>query len=1063
MCFRNRTQFALYARVIAGQCIRARQGRRTVRREVSAVCSAGHSTGLRHLHLLRLWVVGLLFLTTSAHALDPNRLISQYGHTVWRSEEGLVPPSAEITQTADGYIWIASKRDLWRFDGAQFIPWLPPKGSRPLSTINSLLGARDGSLWIGMVVGVARLKNGNLSTYTKPNDLFGISKVIEDHAGNIWMTRYGVPHGGGGICEIAGDGLRCYGESDGFSASYGLGIAEDQEGNLFVAGHDSLLRWKPGTKASNYLSAVNQPGVEDVAVDHTGGIWAAMNAAGARAGVRYFHNGAWSDYSIAGFRSSNLHANTVFVDSAGAVWFGTANNGLYRVWMGSVDHFSRNDGLSGNAVNKIFEDREGDLWVATENGIDLFRNTPVITYSMDQGLSTDTVLTVLPLRDGTIWTGNFDAEPWAGEEPASILQAGTNRFSSGPKVPGKIGALFQDHSGALWLGLSGGMAVYRQGRVERVVGKDGKVLDRRNITAIIEYPMQSILAVNPNGLLRIQGQRVIEEIPLPKHLNTSAYLALSPDGGVWIAAQREGVMLYKDGAIRQLALPKSKEAIRIRSVFADTADPLLLATTIGLLRWDGRRWGVLDEAKGLPCARTLDMIKDRQGSLWMQADCGLLKADASDLQRWRQNPESRVPFTVFNALDGAQTGSIRVVQPTISLAPDGRVWFANAHKVGVIDPDHLYINPLPPPVHIEQLIADDKPFASSGQTRIPPNPRNVEIDYTALSYMVPQRVKFRYFLEGHDKTWQGPVTRRQAFYTDLPPGIYRFHVTACNNSGVWNNVGAVTEFVVEPMFYQTIWFKFLVSLAMAGLLWTLYVLRMRRATANVQRRLFTQIEERERIARELHDTLLQGFQMLVLRFQAITDTISSEHPSRSLLEDNLFRAERTLEEGRDRVNILRSETSTSNDLASELAQFGREMSAGSETQFQLTIEGSPTAIRPIVYEEIRIIAREAITNSFRHANAGLIECVVRFAPRHFSFICRDDGCGIPEGLLGAGTKDGHWGLVGMNERAEKLDAVLHISRGKVCGTEVELKLKASITYAASAHSRLIHFFSIWNK
>lgn len=217
--------------------------------------------------------------------------------------------------------------------------------------------------------------------------------------------------------------------------------------------------------------------------------------------------------------------------------------------------------------------------------------------------------------------------------------------------------------------------------------------------------------------------------------------------------------------------------------------------------------------------------------------------------------------------------------------------------------------------------------------------------------------------------------------------------------------------------------------------------------------------ERDRIARELHDTLLQGFQMLVLRFQVITDTISPESPARGLLEDSLSRAERTLQEGRDKVSALRSENESGNDLAVELAQFGRELGSGNQTTFQFTVEGKPRQIHSVIYEEIQMIAREAIANSFRHASATAIECVIQFAPRHFFFVCRDNGCGIPDKVLKTMSRGGHWGLLGMEERAKKIGAVLHISRGDTGGTVVGLKLRGKIAYAASGRSRVFGFFS----
>src|SRR5262249_29572892 len=284
-------------------------------------------------------------------------------------------------------------------------------------------------------------------------------------------------------------------------------------------------------------------------------------------------------------------------------------------------------------------------------------------------------------------------------------------------------------------------------------------------------------------------------------------------------------------------------------------DPLMLATSAGLLRWNGQQWSAVTEANGLPC-NPLGLIKDRAGSLWLPASCGLLKMEALELQEWRHNPRSRPSFTTFDALDGAvPPGRGYPLEPTMSLGPDGKVWYATGTTIQMVDPDQLYKNHRPPSVHVEQLIADDRSFQPAGSLRLPPNTHSLEIDYTALSFSLPQKVLFRYLLEGHDKGWQGPVSRRQAFYTDLPPGHYRFHVIACNNFGVWNEIGGVSVFDVAPTFYQTASFKAVVAIALVGVLWTLYLLRVKQATAHVRERFLAQAEERERIARELHDTL----------------------------------------------------------------------------------------------------------------------------------------------------------------------------------------------------------------
>ena len=730
----------------------------------------------------------------------------------------------------------------------------------------------------------------------------------------MWVTRYRSPKGEGGLCEVGDHGLHCYGAADGVPARYGVGLAEDAAGNLWFAA-ENLDRWKPGTQAVQYFASVAHPDLNDVVADHSGDVWATMSEVGPQFGVRYFHNGIWGEFSTAGFRSSTLRSSTLFVDGAGAVWIGTNNDGVYRVWNGGVDHFSRADGLSGHDIAFIYEDHEGNLWVSTDSGVDLFRNTPVTTYSMDQGLTSYWIPTVLAAGDGTVWAGESESVGEVGAKFADILRPGPNPgFSKGPRVPGKIGAMFQDHLGNLWLAPDTGLFVYDRGRVEGVISQNGHVL-REHILTICEDTAQIVLALTKTQLLRIKDRHIIEAIELPTPLPSGGYLSTNPRGGIWIVGQREGgITLFQNGVMQEVPLPASARRLSINAIIADHADLLMLASTDGLFRWNGNTWDVLDETNGLPCNQLLGAIKDHDGSLWLPADCGYLKMESSVLQRWRENPKNRPWFTLFDALDGANPGTVTNLEPKSSLGPDGKVWFANGHEIQMIDPNHIYRNLLAPPVHVDQFIADNKSFQPA-DPQLPPNTHNLEIHYTAPSFSVPQKVLFRYFLEGHDKRWQAPVSRRQAFYTDLPPGNYRFHVVACNNSGVWNETGDIATFVVDPTFYQTVWFKTLLAIAAAALLWVLYHLRLRQATASVQNRLMAQMEERERIARELHDTLLQGFQGITLRVQGVAKNMPVQEPLRKMLDEVLDRADGVLREARQRVRNLRRRTTDENDLA----------------------------------------------------------------------------------------------------------------------------------------------------
>jgi signal transduction histidine kinase len=349
-------------------------------------------------------------------------------------------------------------------------------------------------------------------------------------------------------------------------------------------------------------------------------------------------------------------------------------------------------------------------------------------------------------------------------------------------------------------------------------------------------------------------------------------------------------------------------------------------------------------------------------------------------------------------------------------------------------------------VVISSIVSSGKTYRPSGVVTLPSHTERIEIDYTALSFTIPERVLFRYKLEGIDSTWQDAGTRRQAYYTRLPPGQYRFRVLACNNDGIWNMAGDQVSIVITPAFYQTIWFRIAMTCIGCLAIWIVFRMRLRAATTLVESRLNDRLLERERIARDLHDTFFQGIQGLLLMINTAVNRLREEEPTRLVLKDALRRSDQVMAEGRQLVLDLRAESNAGAPLSDALALAGSEFKEVYAVPFSISVVGIPQELHPIVYEEMYRLAREAIWNSFQHANASSIEVQIVYEKNMFRLVVRDDGVGLDANVLSDGKRRHHWGLPGMRERAKKIGAVFTLRSSQNAGTEIEIKISAAVAY-----------------
>jgi signal transduction histidine kinase len=488
-------------------------------------------------------------------------------------------------------------------------------------------------------------------------------------------------------------------------------------------------------------------------------------------------------------------------------------------------------------------------------------------------------------------------------------------------------------------------------------------------------------------------------------------------------------------------------------------DGALWAATDGGFGWlKGGRLATLTHENGLPCDAVHWAMEDNAQSVWMGTACGLMRIPRSELASWAADPKRTIQATVFDVSDGVKNqAAAGGYSPYSAKSPDGRLWFVTDNGVAVVDPSHIPFNRLPPPVSIEQITADRKLYGLSAGLRLPPLIRDLQIDYTALSLAAPEKVKFRYKLEGHDTEWQDAGTRRQTFYNDLPPRKYRFRVIACNNSGVWNEAGASFDFSVDPAYYQTTWFRAASIAAFLALLALLYQLRLGYVKRQFNLRLEERVAERTRIARDFHDTLLQSFQGVLVKFSAVAWRIKDLPEAREQLENVIEEARQAITEGRDAVQALRASTLITNDLVRAITTLGEQLATEySDTscpELRVQVQGASRELAPIVRDEVYRIACEAVRNACRHAQAGRIDAEILYGDQHLRLRVRDDGKGIDPKILAEGGRAGHHGLPGMQERANLAGGKLVLSSKPGSGTEAELTIPAAFAYVKSPAAR----------
>ncbi len=702
----------------------------------------------------------------------------------------------------------------------------------------------------------------------------------------------------------------------------------------------------------------------------------------------------------------------------------------------SLEIYNEKSGLSGDSTIQVLEDREGTIWVSTSKGLDRFRYSHFVSVNPSQGHQNFTLLA--GGGGGEIWAGS------AAHKPITLIRGEESVSKDDVKY---ISSFYRADGGVVWWGGFGGVWRQQNDRFDFFLQPPDTKTDW--VWEVIRADADGGLWIGLGdvGLIYFKDG-VWSKRPLPEGLlervPSASYHASS--GKIWLGYTENRAALLDNNKVRAFTSADGLDIGRIR-VIRGRAEHLWFGGELGLAIFDGERFRSIRKTGGERFGTVSGIVETSDGALWLNEVHGVVYISPDEVRKMVENSDHQVNFRLYNFLDGLPGApQMNWTVSTAIEATDGRLWFATDNGLAWIDPSKTVKNDVPPPVVVRAISAGEKTYETTASLSLPKGTESLRIDYTALSLSIPERVRFRYRLEGFDDEWRDAETRREAFYTNLGPGDYRFRVIASNNDGVWNENGAVLEFTILPMFYQTRWFLLLCAAAVVFLVWLGYKWRVREVKSRLRFQFQERLAERTRIAQDLHDTLLQGFVSASMQLDVAVDNLPADSPAKPRLNRVHEIIGQLIEDGRNTVKGLRSaETNGSTDFEQTFFRVRQDLDVQKRIDFRVVIEGLPAPLDPVVNAEAVFIGHEALVNAFRHSQASVIEVEIEYASKNFRILVRDNGVGIDSQILRSG-RDGHWGLSGMRERAEKIGARLRLWSRAAGGTEVELSIPNRIAF-----------------
>lgn len=1010
----------------------------------------------------RVWRLALFaigFLTcASAWALDPERSFAQLHHTRFTARDGVPSLISSIAQTPDGFLWLGSWFGLYRFDGVRAVPFADERFLG--QEVTTLATSDNGDLWVGFVAALGRVRQGKASVFELPTKGADATVVflVPDPDGSVWVgTRDSVLNFDGQrwrTLEGPWPPASTWSEPGGI---WGLVVGSD--GTIWTKNLLATYYLRRGERAFEQAPGYGAAGC-DFARDRQGRTWTCDIASNRFYPFPDLIAGQPIPPPQLGAAVPASITATIKTDRDGTLWNLNRSWGhLYRAKSleapGIPERFIPREGLSAAAPTDFFEDREGNVWIGTPIGLDRFHHANIV---LEPSVTFRPQAPHIVANQEAVFVytgmGAKVVDPNEAGRRLFRIRAGQDPELVASDI-GQVTGISAAPNGDLVFSRDDGFFNWRDGTVTKIATPPE--LDGGHVVNLVATDDGFYVSMYAKGVYRLSTGRWTKMEPPSAPKRDDAAIAIDASGALWLFYQTDLVIARVDGGhVTEFRSP-------VGTVNGALPDPdgVILVGKKGIARFDGRTFQTLLAAHTPILTDVYGIAAPGDGGVWLGVHTGIARIDRAALMKAFVDSHAVPQLQLFDASDGFTAAPIvTAFNGNLVVGPDRRIWsLMGERSLSWIDPDRLHNNPQPPPVVITSAVASGRTYDMPQMLALPAGSSQIQIDYTALSLMAPERVRFRYRLSDVDKDWVDADTRRQAFYTNLPPGELRFQVIAANGDGVWNETGATLAFSIAPTFLESIWFKLLLGLALMLLVWSVYALRLRQETVRLQGRFDVRIAERERIARELHDTLLQGFQGLMLRFQSAANLLPPGGEARGVMDEALDRADGVLLEGRARVRDLRSPVGA-NDFPQALIELA-DNATPERPRFQLTVEGTQRDLNPVAAEEILRIVEEAIRNVVQHADAQCIDAIVTYESRGVTLVVRDDGTGIDEEVVARGQRAGHFGLVGMRERAERLNGRLAVSSRQGAGTDVTLFVPAGSAYRDAAVGLLAPLRRLW--